>query len=227
MSPILVLLPGLDGSGELFAPLLKELGGELECLVLPLPSAGSQDQHSLALRLLPLLPQTPFVLLAESFSGAIAVEIATCKPVGLVRIILVATFLQPPRPFLLSLPRSFFKFGWALRRPLAPLWWLFCGERHDKALRESVLAALDRLSWTILFERLRAIKELKLISATPPCPVHIIHARHDWLVPSSVRARLNFMGTPTTVNGPHFLLQSEPKSMAALLKGTLLFSDGG
>lgn len=43
----LILLPGMDGTGMLFEPLLRELR-ELDTEVVPLPNSGPQDYASLA-----------------------------------------------------------------------------------------------------------------------------------------------------------------------------------
>ena len=224
MRPLLVLLPGLDGSGELFAPLLAALGDAVDCHVLRLPTDGPQSQAVLAQRLLPQLPQQPFVLLAESFSGAIAVEITRLHPPGLQQLILVATFLQAPRPVLLRMPRICFWLGWQLHRPLVSLWWPFCGKRSDITTRNLVLKALGTLSWEVLHARLRTIQNLDLQVDTLRCPVSIFHAEDDCLVPAMIRERLNRLGRHALIPGPHFLLQSEPTVMAKRIAQLLQFT---
>lgn len=101
--PILVLLPGLDGSGELFAPLVAKLAETVDTRIVRLPLDGEQTQRALAQRLLPLLPSEPFALLAESFSGAVALELARLKPAGLRQLILVATFFASATGTLLEI----------------------------------------------------------------------------------------------------------------------------
>lgn len=72
----LILLPGLDGTGELFRPLLPYLGQQA-LQVLPLPRDTSQDYADLTHTILEQLPKNEgFVLLGESFSGALALKIA-------------------------------------------------------------------------------------------------------------------------------------------------------
>ena len=71
----LVLLPGMDGTGDLFAPLLSALPPALRTIVVRYPcdrplgyagrTRGPKDQ--------------PFVLLGESFSGPIAAAIAAAR----------------------------------------------------------------------------------------------------------------------------------------------------
>lgn len=215
--PLLVLLPGLDGSGELFAPLLEKLGETVDARILRLPLDGEQSQHALAQRLISQLPDLPFVLLAESFAGAIAVEIARLKPAGLQQMILVATFLRSPRPLLLKLALPLMDLAWRWHALLAPLWWPFCGNLKDTKTRGRVLAALRSLSLPVLRARLAAIQQLKSANQHFSVPVHIIHAGNDRLLPAHLRKSLDALGDAIVVPGPHFLLQSEPDVMARLV----------
>lgn len=97
--PLLVLLPGLDGSGAFFTDLIKSLGNKTSIQVLNYPEDGPQAYDALATRLLPQLPLgQDYILLAESFGGPLAVLLASkaaVKPKGL---ILAATFARSPFP---------------------------------------------------------------------------------------------------------------------------------
>lgn len=73
----LVLLPGMDGTGLLFDPLVKALSGTLPFTVVAYPptaAAGYADLQAFAESAMP--PDKPIVLLGESFSGFIAIAIA-------------------------------------------------------------------------------------------------------------------------------------------------------
>jgi len=99
--PLLVLLPGLDGSGAFFADLIKSLGNKTSVKVLNYPEDGPQAYDALATRLLTQLPQgQDYILLAESFGGPLAILLASkaaAKPKGL---ILAATFARSPFPWI-------------------------------------------------------------------------------------------------------------------------------
>jgi pimeloyl-ACP methyl ester carboxylesterase len=101
----LVLLPGLNGSDRLFAPLLPWLDSQLTVQTLSLPQEGSQNHQQLAEALRSQLGETPFVLLGESFSGALAYHLGMLKPPGLRGLIFAASFLQRPQPLLRLLPK--------------------------------------------------------------------------------------------------------------------------
>lgn len=224
MKPILVLLPGLDGSGLLFSPLIAALGTDVDCRILALPNDGEQTQTALAQRLLSQLPEQRFVLLGESFSGAIALQIASARPPGLVGLILVASFLQSPRPWLLKMPKLLIWLCWQLHRPLAALWWPFCGYRQDVSTRRSVLKSLQSLPWPTLWQRLQAMRTMPAPPSAIACPVIAIQPQQDYLVPNSALVLLNRLAAAHVINGPHFLLQSEPINAARTIHDWYAFT---
>lgn len=93
----LVLLPGLDGTGRLFFPLLNELPHGLEPRVVSYPERELLSYAALLPIARAALPESgPFVLLGESFSGPLAIRLAAEKPPGLKALILAATFSRNP-----------------------------------------------------------------------------------------------------------------------------------
>ena len=69
----LVLLPGMDGTGQLFAPFLAALGPEFRTRVVSYPvdqPLGYAELELLARAAIPA--RGPYVILGESFSGPIA-----------------------------------------------------------------------------------------------------------------------------------------------------------
>lgn len=96
-SPLsLVLLPGLDGTGRLFEWFLDALPSKLRPIVIPFPRDAA-DYAALETQAARSLPQgQPFVILAESFSGPLALRIAARGPANLVAVILVASFTSRP-----------------------------------------------------------------------------------------------------------------------------------
>ena len=74
--PRLVLLPGLDGTGLLFEPLLRALPKEIEATVIRYPGDQRLSYDELLEFLRDQLPRdTPFILLGESFSGPLAIRL--------------------------------------------------------------------------------------------------------------------------------------------------------
>ena len=99
----LVLLPGLDGTGRLFDPLIRHLPEWIHPVVVSYPkdqSYGYQDLMKIVTRSLP--EDTDFVILGESFSGPLSIMIARQRPKRLIGLILCATFVKNPFRFLPS-----------------------------------------------------------------------------------------------------------------------------
>ncbi len=91
-----ILLPGLDGSGRLFAPLLAAGPRTLDPEPISYPADAPLGYDELVALVRPRLPRRRFVLVAESFSGPVAVRLAAERPRGLTALILAATFLHRP-----------------------------------------------------------------------------------------------------------------------------------
>lgn len=223
----LVLLPGLDGTGQLFAPFLQQLGN-IQTEVVPLPTAGAQDYQSLAAEIEARLPGADCVLLAESFSGPIAVLLAQrCAQIkGLV---FVASALQPISiPYLSRLPVSWCNFllrssrFFRQRVVLALLPGNFA-----KKLRPVLESLLAKQSSRLLAQRLLAITQLNhflLPEIHQPCLY--LQAGQDGIVPHS--AVIDFQQRCKKLRvrqlpASHFLLQTAPKEAAAY---TLNFLSG-
>jgi pimeloyl-ACP methyl ester carboxylesterase len=115
----IALLPGLDGTGLLFGPALDACPDGVRPVVLPLPDLEARSYAELADHLAPRLPKDePFLLLGESFSGPLALELAARRPDGLAGVVLVASFVTSP------VPRGIGRLPWTLafrvRRPPGP-----------------------------------------------------------------------------------------------------------
>src|SRR5436309_344825 len=95
----LVLLPGMHGTGELFAEFTAALGSEHEAIAVSYPQDRPLDYAQLESIVRSRLPaDRPFVILGESFSGPIAISIAASAPRGLRGIILCVSFAKNPLP---------------------------------------------------------------------------------------------------------------------------------
>ena len=75
-----ILLPGMDGVG-LFSQFIEALGPDQDYLVLSYPTnlPLSYDQLTTLVRE-SLQDETDYILIAESFSGPIAIRLATERP---------------------------------------------------------------------------------------------------------------------------------------------------
>ena len=98
----LILLPGMDGTGRLFADFIDAMELRVAPKVIAYPgdrALSYGELTDLVRRALPI--DEPYVLLAESFSGPIAIALAAEELPGLAALILVSSFARAP----IRLPR--------------------------------------------------------------------------------------------------------------------------
>jgi pimeloyl-ACP methyl ester carboxylesterase len=214
----LVLLPGLDGTGDLFAPFLAALGSSDVAIVrYPTDRAMTYAEHEAFARA--HLPAEDFVLLAESFSGPIGISIAAAPPPALRGLILCATFASNPHPMLGVLA------GVMRRLPVPRLptvlaeRWLF-PDRGTTELRRAHAAAMRRVSSKALGGRIAAILSIdtRPLLSKIQVPMLYLRANHDRVV--SRAAGLTILNQRSDIqlakfDAPHFLLQTEPAACAA------------
>lgn len=231
MPTTLVLLPGMDGTGELFDPLLTAIGESMRTIVVRYPTSEHLDYPGLANLVRSALPvDEPFVILGESFSGPVAVLIAAEAPHGLIGLILCASFVSSPRPWLRSLSGTLGlttmlyvarRFG---ARPLM-------GRFQTKALTERLLQVLAKVAPRVLVTRARAALTVDVSSmlAAIQVPALYLQALEDSVVSRSAAAtfvRLARRGRVVQVAGPHFLLQCVPQQTAAIIKEFIRLCEG-
>jgi pimeloyl-ACP methyl ester carboxylesterase len=216
----IVLLPGLDGTGVMFEPLLAVLPAELEPIVIAYPHNESLGYNELLPRVLGALPtDKPFVLLGESFSGPLALMAAATCPPNLMGMILCATFVRNPvkwRPAWLKYfaRPMFFRFFPAMSRIKAAF-----NRDATPELRELSARKLSTVHPSVLAHRVRSVLEVDVISQLLRCPVPILYLMgvRDRVVPGHnmrdiVRARPDVQ--VVRVPSAHWVLQSQPQLAA-------------
>jgi pimeloyl-ACP methyl ester carboxylesterase len=218
----IVLLPGLDGTGELFAPLIEELHDSFEIQIIRYDTQKKQSYQELFNYVIDNLPSDDFILVAESFSGVIAYQIGLKKPQNLKHIILVATFLQNPRPILLNLiPNSYIL---SLPIPKIIIKMFFLGFSTDIKTINLFQKIIKTVSPNVLYFRLQEIKKLKLKEEEITLPITYIQANDDQLVlKKSLKKweRVCHNLEIFQVDGKHFILQSNPKKCAEIITQTM------
>lgn len=216
----LVLLPGMDGTGELFAPLLPYLS-EINVKIIPLPQSGEQNYPALASYVKSELPYDDIVLVAESFSGPIAAILAQNTSIKIKGIIFVASFLSPPSQLLLKLA-SFMPVKTLAKLPLAKhaYRYLFLGENAHNSLVNLFQEVLLQLPSTIIKSRLHTMRTLHWRGLNIALPAIYILPLSDRLVAprKSLECKkycndLQLM----KVDGPHFILQAQPQACATII----------
>jgi pimeloyl-ACP methyl ester carboxylesterase len=217
MMPTLVLLPGLDGTGDFFQPLLDSLGTQVRTRVVRYPVEGGFDYSTcMELARAALPADEPYVLLGESFSGPIAIELAAQAPQGLVGIILCASFACNPRPRL-SFIRPLLPYMpfHGSRSSIALSRFLVLGRWITPSIRELHLKILQRVPATTMQARIRAVADCDSRQALERVrlPILCLTARHDRLIPKSATRVIERHAPAARVvvlDAPHCLLQCVP-----------------
>ena len=216
MSPKLVLLPGTDGTGKLFHRFLASC--ELESQVVsysPTEALGYAELEAFVLGELP--KTTPFVLVAESFSGPIATSIASKNPKGLAGLVLCASFVVSPVSYL----RVFSPLAHILPTalPSKVLSAFLMGRFRSDALVKETHRCLQGVSPTVLKHRLREVLGVdyreKMRKVT--VPAMYLRATEDRVVPQGSSRQFSKCcshGEVVDVEAPHFLLQCCPQLAA-------------
>lgn len=216
--PTLVLMPGMDGTGTLFAPFLAALPPDLPTRVLRYPPDRALGYPALEAIASAQLPDGDLVLLGESFSGPLAVALAAKLGPRVRGLVLCCTFVRSPSPFL------------RLVRPLTrwvpveatPRWVLFralLDPAGPPALRPLLLDAMAQVAPRALRERLHAMAGVDARAALATCRSHVLYlqAGRDRLVPSACGDLVLAVrpdATRLTLEGPHGLLQTLPSPCA-------------
>ncbi len=216
----LILLPGLDGTGQLFADFITCLGTDVETIVVSYPTdtpLGYAELQPIAHSFLP--KDKPFYLLAESFSGPIAISLAASSPPGLLGLILCCSFARNPLP-LLSPCRPAIKVVPVAALPIALLSFFVLGRFSSPLLREQLAKSLALISPSVL--RIRALAALSIdASALLSCikvPVLYLRASKDRIVRPSSSELIASLAPNVKISehsAPHFLLQVAPAQAAS------------
>jgi pimeloyl-ACP methyl ester carboxylesterase len=217
--PILVLLPGLDGTGKLFSEFVNVLGSSVDSRIVAYPKDQPLGYDELEALVLAVIPRNqPFVLLGESFSGPLAIRIAARAPAGLAAVILCASFAKNPFPWLRwARPLAAFLPLKSLPRWVrAPLMWGSASPQQAPAQMERAIAGVSpgvirrRISVLLAADESAALGRLRL-------PVLVLRARRDrvisraatqWILKKLPSAQL------AEIDGPHLLLQTRPAECA-------------
>lgn len=218
----LLLLPGLDGTGLVFEPFLAQLPAEIDAQVVRYPAdrvMSLQEHVAFARKQLP--KKKPFVLLAESFSGPIALQLLAEPPGNLVGVVFVATFAHYPSPFLLDAGR-FLPQGLLLNLFSTTLFSrFFCLGGAPKDAVNIFQEALQSVKLNVLSQRLKILSELPPAPETTfSGPCLYLQASNDRLVPSRAVEPLKKHLPQLQVeqlNGPHIILLAQPETGARLI----------
>jgi pimeloyl-ACP methyl ester carboxylesterase len=215
----LVFMPGLDGTGLSFEPVLPHLPADTKIIIVRYPTdklLTFDETVECAVQQIPTGKHP--VVIAESFSGPIAIQMIGSGRVKAKALILCATFAKPPRPFFWRLirflrlpllirpdmPKRFFKIVIGddkLIADLLPLWKKVHADVPARVMdhRLKMINQVDVTKW---------LKKL-------PVPCCYLQATDDRIVRSSCLADFENC-IPNLeikrIKAPHFILQAQPQA---------------
>jgi pimeloyl-[acyl-carrier protein] methyl ester esterase len=222
----LILLPGMDGTGLLFADFLTALGPHLKTLVVSFPTNSPLDYAELEAVASSFIPRDePYVLLAESFSGPIGICIASTKPQNLKGLVLCCSFARTPRRFALRL----LKLLGSTPLKILPdniLGRTLLGRSSNAQLLNSLRASLAKVSGDALMARIKAMSTVDVSTKLQEIRVPILYlrAKRDSLVLRSSFLHIARMAPHVKLvelDGPHLLLQAVPSEAGPIVRDFL------
>jgi pimeloyl-ACP methyl ester carboxylesterase len=212
----------MDGTGRLFAPLLRTLPTELPARVVSYPPREPLGYAGL----LPLVEAAAaeageFVVVGESFSGPLALMLAARRPPGLRAVVLCTSFvrfpLPVPQPWLEVVQPWMFRF-----RPHCLISWVLLGRHWRGELAGLLGEAMRSVSGEAMAARARAIVGVDVTAELRACPAPVLYlrAREDrvvqrgcWRAVQAARPDAEL----AELSGPHLLLQAAPSEAAAVI----------
>ncbi len=209
-----LLLPGLDGTGKLFKAFTACTPQEASCDVASYPSDRELSYPACAEFITAnFIPDEPFVIVAESFSGPVAVLVGSANPSALLGVVLCNTFVFRAawRGF------SYLPWAWLYRLPLTrfSVGLHLTGFKRASRFVGPIRAANASVSPTIRAFRLRSALNVDVRDRLAGLGVPVMYLRgiHDRLVFSNCVRQVEAARPSTVVvrvPGPHLLLQVEP-----------------
>ncbi|HDQ03991.1 MAG TPA: alpha/beta hydrolase [Deltaproteobacteria bacterium] len=215
----LVFMPGMDGTGLSFDLVLPFLPREAKITIVRYPAGKLLSfDETVECAAVQIPPGDPPIVIAESFSGPVAIKMIGSGRVKAKALVLCATFAKSPRPVVWrvmrflrlpllikpEMPKRFFKVVIGddkLIDKLKPLW---------KKVHAQVPAR-------VMQHRLKIINEIDVTTwlAKIKIPCRYLQAINDRLVPSSCAGYIKKHLAHLEIkrfDAPHFILQAEPQA---------------
>jgi pimeloyl-[acyl-carrier protein] methyl ester esterase len=204
-----ILLPGLDGTGDLFGPFAAAAPQGISTIVVDYPTSEAS---------IVVLEQCArdkltnrCIVIAESFSGPIGVRVATDDRVQ--ALILCNSFISSP--ILPALRHLVFAPLFAIPIPELALRFFLLGRHANPILVESAQHALRRLPASVISQRIRQVFKTNEQNAVRSLRKPVLYLRglndkvvseRNWRELRAIRPDAEMVN----IRGPHMLLQVSP-----------------
>ena len=223
--PELILLPGMDGTGRLFAPLREALASHgFTAEVVSFPTNTVQKSTDLIATIRDATRNcSNVILIAESFSTPLAIQFASTQPSNLRGLILCAGFARSPLQGLrATLARATAPLLFRARLPEFAVRRFLAGRDASDQFISEVSTAVSSVAPEVLAQRLRWILQCdaRKSLASIRVPLLYIRATQDRLVNQDAASEILGLQPAATlreINGPHLILQARPEEAAELI----------
>ncbi len=218
----LIVLPGMDGTGLLLNPFIRALGPGFDVKIVRYPNNRLWGYSELENVARAALPETgPFFILGESFSGPLAVKLASKCSSQVKGLILCGSFVRNPRPGLAWL-RPFMGLFPTSDKTMSMLSPLLLGRQASHEMRLAFSEALRSVTRATLLRRLNEVLAVNVSDRFIGLDIPILYLRAsgDRIVPrsaSELAQQLNQHVRVADIDGPHFLLQAAPIEAAQIV----------
>ncbi|XOF33574.1 MAG: alpha/beta fold hydrolase [Candidatus Electrothrix sp. YB6] len=217
-------MPGMDGTGLLFRPLLKEFPPDIEARVISYPCDTKLSYSQLVKYVRRRLPENKaFVLVAESFSGPIGYALASSNPPSnLQAAVFVSTFISPPKSWLWRIPPFLLVLLLKLPLPSSVLKRFLFGKDVENQTVDLFKKAQKMVRSSMLAYRIRETSRLEGGEKQIDIPCRYIVGGKDRLVSPIHFEEFRRLAPGiklTEIPGPHFIMQAKPKECAQIIQG--------
>jgi pimeloyl-[acyl-carrier protein] methyl ester esterase len=209
---VAILLPGLDGTGDLLDDFAAGAPRGTECLVMRYPTDKMLGYAALTDFVLERIPaDRPVMLIAESFSGPIAARVAERLGDQVVALVFCNSFVTPPRsPLLRFLART---AVFRIRLPKRILAAIVLDPLSTPELESAIDATIRKVEPAVFAGRVR---ELLTVDDRPTlrrvqAPILYLRGTRDRLVPDKALLQIT-QAVPSArvhrIPAPHALFQT-------------------
>jgi pimeloyl-ACP methyl ester carboxylesterase len=215
----LVLMPGLDGTGLSFEPVLPLLPADAKITIVRYPTDKLLSfDETVECAAAQITARKHPIVIAESFSGPVAIQMIGSGRIKAKALVLCATFAKSPRPIVWRIMR-FLRLPLLIRSDMPKLFFkIIIGD--DKLIADllplwkKVHADVPAL---IMDHRLKIINQVDVTKwlKNMPVPCCYLQATDDRIVSSSCLADFENC-IPNLeikrIKAPHFILQAQPQA---------------
>jgi pimeloyl-ACP methyl ester carboxylesterase len=221
----LILLPGLHGTDDLWPPLLSAIPADIPRTIVTYPPQQVLSRDELIAVIERALPADgQLLLIAESFSGPLAIELASRIPDRVALLVLCATFASPPwsvwfcRMLAIAARRLF--------RPMMILRAWMPNRLMDATIGRAEHDALRHLTSAVVASRMKIVAQTNCRDALlhVKAPILYLRGSRDWAVPVRCMQEIQRLLPRTRVaviDSSHMVLQRRPREAWSAIEATL------